>query len=760
MNDLKVLVLGSGAREHAMVSAIQRSPRLSEVYVAPGNAAMESISVELNLDDHETIVEFCVSKKIDLVVVGPEAPLVAGIADKLKEEDIACFGPSALAARLEGSKSFARSFAARHNIPGPISESFTNSGDAIAWMEEFDKPVVVKADGLASGKGVIIPESFEEAKNAIVGFLDAGVMGEAGRTILLEEELVGEEISLFGITDGSGLAVLATAQDHKRVGEGETGLNTGGMGAFSPVPGMDSLEAELAEKFLVPVISGMAAEGSPYVGVIFAGIMLTKDGPKLIEYNCRFGDPEAQAILPLIASDFLELVYAAATACLSSVQLRMLKDKYCAAVVLAATGYPEDPTVGSKIVIPDTSDIAGVEILHAGTRTLDGELINSGGRVLTVTGVEDNLSAALENVYKVVNAMTNEDFFARSDIGWRHNSRSEFSYEKAGVNIDAGVATTKRIAKSVKATHNENVMAGLGSFGGVYDMSSIAELDSPLLVASTDGVGTKTILAAEMNMWEGVGADIVNHCVNDVLVQGAKPVFFMDTVASSKLDPEIVGRVVDGMSEACIASGCALLGGETAEMGDLLTTGSVDISGTLVGVVEKANLLPKASIQPGHLLIGLASSGLHTNGYSLARKIVSGTDLNSQLPGGKGQSIGEALLAVHRSYLPSLEAAIDADLIDGLAHITGGGIFENLPRVLPDGCGADVDTSSWKWPPIFEYLVSLSGIDQNEAYRVFNLGIGMVAVIDPAKLEDAIDVIDERVKVIGRVTIGEGVNLI
>ncbi|MDH3299669.1 MAG: phosphoribosylformylglycinamidine cyclo-ligase [Acidimicrobiia bacterium] len=345
------------------------------------------------------------------------------------------------------------------------------------------------------------------------------------------------------------------------------------------------------------------------------------------------------------------------------------------------------------------------------------------------------------------------------------------AYARAGVSFDAAAEVNRRIAQSVVDTHDRRVVSGLGSFGGVFDLGSLRGLDDPLLVASTDGVGTKTILADQLDSWESIGADIVNHGINDVLVQGARPLFFLDTVAAATLDPEVVGRIVDGMSAACRAADCVLLGGETAEMPDVLASGAVDVSGTMVGVVERARLLPRSSIGPGHRLIGLRSSGLHTNGYSLARKVFSGADLTEPLPvdtdggwigadhDGDQRSIGRALVEPHRSYLYPLLPALEADLIDGLAHITGGGLIDNIPRVLPDGCGAVIDTSSWTWPPLFRMLVAQGGLNRVEAHQILNLGIGMVAVVAADKVDDVRARIPEPTAVIGRVVSGRDVSL-
>lgn len=768
MNKISVLVIGSGGREHALSRAILASPLLDRLSVAPGNAGTADHNVDLDVADHAAVVEFCRQHGIDLVVVGPEVPLVAGIADALADAGVRCFGPSAAAARLEGSKTFARTFAARNGIPGPACASFTDVSEAVEWVDEFGGPVVVKADGLASGKGVMIPEDRVGTERAIYDLLAERTMGEAGATILLEERLEGEELSLFGIADGRQFILLGSAQDHKRVGEGDTGPNTGGMGAFAPVPDKAEIEDELAKTFLQPVVDGMVAEGTPYVGIIYAGIMLTERGPKLIEYNCRFGDPEAQVLLPLIKGDVLDLLDAAASGRLDEVRIERQSGQTAATVVVAARGYPASPATG--IPIPEVDCPPDVSIIHAGTAIADdGSIVSSGGRVLSVTATGPHLTEALTKVYRVVSQLVGDQLFARTDIGWRYVPRD--AYARAGVSFDAAAEVNRRIAQSVVDTHDRRVVSGLGSFGGVFDLGSLQNLEAPLLVASTDGVGTKTILADLLDSWESIGADIVNHGINDVLVQGARPLFFLDTVAAATLDPDVVGRIVDGMSAACRAADCVLLGGETAEMPDVLASGAVDVSGTMVGVVERARLLPRSGIGPGHRLIGLRSSGLHTNGYSLARKVFSGTDLSEPVPvdddggwaaadpDGEQRSIGEALVAPHRSYLYPLLPALEADLIDGLAHITGGGLIDNIPRVLPEGCGAVIDTSSWTWPPLFRMLAAQGGLNKLEAHQILNLGIGMVAIVAADAVDEVQARIPEPTAVIGRVVSGRDVSL-
>lgn len=756
---MKVLLLGGGAREHALAESLAGSPRLTSLSVAPGNAGTEAWNVALDITDHDAVVRWCQDEGIDLVVVGPEAPLVAGISDRLSEAGIGCFGPSAAAARLEGSKSFARDFAARHGIPGPRYGAVRSIEEAGAVLGSIDRQVVVKADGLAAGKGVFLPDDRLETGALLHQLLSEGSLGSAGTTVVLEERLEGPELSLMGFSDGTTVRILPPARDHKRVGEGDTGPNTGGMGAFAPVIASVSVD-ELAEVFLQRAVDGMAAEGTPYVGVLYAGLMDTPDGVRLIEYNCRFGDPEAQALLALLGSDLLELMEACVRGRLAEQDV-LVRSGSAVTVVLAAQGYPEAPVPDVVLDLADDGLPDGVRVHHAGT-ALDeaGNVLSTGGRVLSVTAVGDSLDDALHTAYLGVDRVLAPGLFCRRDIGRGARAPGADPYAAAGVSLSAGKAATDGIAAAVASTHDARVLAGLGSFGGVLDVSALRDWRQPLLVATTDGVGTKTLLAARLDRWEGIGFDVVNHGVNDVLVQGARPLFFLDTVAAGHLDPKVVARLVEGMAAACRQAGCVLLGGETAEMPGVLVDDAVDVSGTLVGVVERENLLPKVSIAAGHVLVGMASSGLHTNGYSLARSALRDVDLGQPLPGQPGTTIGEALVEPHRSYLPVLSAALEAGLVDGLAHITGGGLVDNVPRALPSGLRAVIRTGSWPVPALFRFLVHSSGLDRTAAHQVLNMGVGMVAVVAPDQVDAFQRCVAEDTWIIGHVEAGGGTALV
>lgn len=335
------------------------------------------------------------------------------------------------------------------------------------------------------------------------------------------------------------------------------------------------------------------------------------------------------------------------------------------------------------------------------------------------------------------------------------------AYAASGVDIQAGNRSVELMKDAVNATHGPEVLAGIGSFGGLYSASEIKEMSDPILVASTDGVGTKVILAAQAGCYRGIGLDIVNHCVNDILVQGAHPLFFMDYFASSRLNPEQIAEIIGGMAASCQEAGCALLGGETAEMPGVYTEGHFDVVGTIVGVVDRSQVLPKEGIQPGDLLLGISSTGPHTNGYSLIRRIFADIPLKTIYPE-LGVPLTDALLSPHRSYLPIFANLLSAPSspISALIHITGGGFFDNIPRILPEGCGASLHRDAWPVPPLFEIIQRLGNVEDGEMYKVFNMGLGMLAVVPPDKIAILQAEIPEKTWIIGEVIAGEGVQLL
>jgi phosphoribosylamine--glycine ligase len=425
---MKILVVGSGGREHALCWAIAASPLCEKLWCAPGNAgiAQEAECVAIAADDIDALVGFAERESVDLVVVGPEQPLVMGLVDRLQEKGIRAFGPRAAAAELEGSKGFMKDICAKYDIPTAAYGRFTNIDEAKTFIREHGVPIVVKADGLAAGKGVTVAQTIDEALNAAEDALVEGQFGTAGAEIVIEEFLEGEEISVFALCDGKTALPLASAQDHKAVYDGDKGPNTGGMGAYSPAPAMtDELLAQVMKTIVQPTIDGMAAEGRPYSGVLFAGLMLTKDGAKLLEHNVRFGDPECQVLMMRLKSDLVGALIATADGELASFDLRWYDDA-ALTVVMAAEGYPGSYEKGTEIEGVDAAEDAdeNVTIFHAGTKRGDGgELLAVGGRVLNVTALGRTVGEAQARAYEAVDRIDWPQGFCRRDIGWRAVAR-------------------------------------------------------------------------------------------------------------------------------------------------------------------------------------------------------------------------------------------------------------------------------------------------------------------------------------------------
>ena len=423
---MNVLLLGSGGREHALATALVKSPLLARLVAAPGNPGIAEIArcVPLNLADHAAVIALCRREAVEFVVVGPEAPLVAGLVDDLAAQGIKAFGPGKAAAQLEGSKGFTKDLCAGFNIPTAAYARFTDAAAAHAYLAARTAPIVVKADGLAAGKGVTVAATIAEAQAAVDAAF-GGAFGTAGAEVVIEDFLEGEEASFFALCDGERAIPFASAQDHKRVGEGDTGPNTGGMGAYSPAPVMtEAMSARVMRDIIAPTMAGMRARGTPFKGVLFAGLMIGKDGPMLIEYNTRFGDPETQVMLPRLDEDLLALLLASAEGRLLDAPVR-LKPDAALSVVLAAKGYPENPQKGAAINgLDKAAALPGVTVCHAGTKLEGGALVSNGGRVLNVTGIGKDVREAQVRAYAGVAAIDFPGGFFRRDIGWRAVQRA------------------------------------------------------------------------------------------------------------------------------------------------------------------------------------------------------------------------------------------------------------------------------------------------------------------------------------------------
>ena len=692
-----------------------------------------------------------------------------------------CFGPTKAAAQMEGSKAFAKDFMSRHSIPTAEYKNFTSYESAKAYLDTVPHNIVLKADGLAAGKGVVIPSSKEEAYHTLEQIMLKKEFGAAGDEVVIEEFLEGDELSILSFSDGYTIRSLPPAQDHKRIYDGDQGPNTGGMGCYAPTKlATPELIERINRTVLQPTIDGMRREAIPFVGLLFTGLMITKTGPKALEYNVRFGDPETQTLLPLLSADtdLAEIMVACAEGWLDAVQIKV-DSKFSATVVASAGGYPGPYVRGDEIQLePPSSDTT---IFHAGTVLTSGVLKTQGGRVIAATSTGSTLAEALQRAYSGISTIKFGNMHYRKDIGHRSSRKDtesptnghldSLTYAGAGVSISSGNDLVKVITPLVASTARPGTDATIGGFGGILDLSAAGYSSPPLLIGAIDGVGTKLNIAHAMQRHDTVGIDLVAMNVNDLVVQGAEALFFLDCYTCGKLDVRIAASFVQGVACGCIEAGCALIGGETAEMPGLFTAGGLakadggvyDVVGAAVGAVEKGRkLLPdKEAMVAGDVILGLASNGCHSNGFSLIRKIIerAGLSVTDPAPWHDGESIGESLLTPTRIYVKPLLKVVKKDLVKGMSHITGGGLLENIPRMLPKHLAAELDVSKWPMPKVFRWLKTEGRLDDLEFARAFNTGLGMVMVVSESKSKQSIaelEAVGESVYEIGTVVSRNG----
>ena len=417
---MDVLVIGSGGREHAITWKVVQSPKAEKVFVLPGNPGTSQIATNVegvSVDNHQDVIGFCKTNQVDLVIVGPEIPLADGLVDSLSDAGIRIFGPKQAAAQIEASKVFSKDFMARHNIPTARYVTFTRIDEATRYLQSIDYPIVIKASGLAAGKGVILPETDDEAKSTLEDILVKKVFGEAGAEVVIEERMTGQEVSLMAFTDGTSVVPMLPAQDHKRLLDGDKGLNTGGMGAYAPAPIFTSaMMDEAIEKVLKPAVDGMRSEGNPFVGVLYAGLMLTPNGIRTLEFNCRFGDPETQVVLPLLETDLVKIAEACVDGRLSEVDVHW-KNGAAVCVVLASKGYPEKPEKGQVVSFGELPQ--DTICFHAGTKQNEADVVTSGGRVFSLTAWSSDIASAVQKVYANVDKVTFDGMQYRKDIAHR-----------------------------------------------------------------------------------------------------------------------------------------------------------------------------------------------------------------------------------------------------------------------------------------------------------------------------------------------------
>lgn len=583
--------------------------------------------------------------------------------------------------------------------------------------------------------------------------------GSAGSEVVFEEYLEGQELSFLSFVDGYTVKSLVPAQDHKQIFDNDQGPNTGGMGCYAPTPvASEELVQEVHRTILQPTIDGMRKERMPFKGLLFTGIMLTKDGPKVLEYNVRFGDPETQTLLPLMDGDLAEVMLACTNGYLDTVDVKC-KSGNCVTVVAAAGGYPDSYKKGDPITIDaEAYEAEDTNIFHAGTSLDSGTLRTAGGRVLAATAVAPDLEMALSKAYNTMSKIHFEGIYYRKDIAHRalsHNSVSASSrkrlevpltYASAGVSIDAGTELVNRIKPLAASTRQFGTKSSIGGFGGQVDLAAAGYEQSPIISSGVDGVGTKSRLAIRMNKHDTIGIDLVAMVANDILTEGAEPLWLMDTMNMHQLDVETGVNIVAGVANGCIQANCNLAGGETAELGDIIKEGHYILDASCSGALRKGRKpLPwKEDMAKGDVLLGLPSSGPHSNGYSLIHKIVERSHLafSSPAPWDPSTSLGLSLLTPTKIYVRALLPLFEKDLVKGAAHITGGGLVENLPRILPRGLQARVEATSWDVPAVFRWLKREGNVEKEEMARVFNMGIGMVLVVAEGLVTEVMEMLE------------------
>ncbi|GFO02182.1 trifunctional purine biosynthetic protein adenosine-3 [Plakobranchus ocellatus] len=797
----KVLLIGSGGREHALAWKLSQSPLVSKVVVAPGNAGTacgntKISNVELDIKDFASIAQWCTANSITFVMVGPEDPLAAGIADYLsKNADLPVFGPSAKAAQIEADKSFSKHFMVRHNIPTARFESFKDPDLACKYIQEADhKALVVKASGLAAGKGVVVASSTEEACEAVKTIMTEKAFGTAGETVVVEELLEGPEVSILAFSDGKNVSLMPPSQDHKRLLDNDQGPNTGGMGAICPYPGLTESQLERIKTDIIEkTVHGMAQEGARYVGVLYAGLMLTADGPKVLEFNCRFGDPETQSVLSLLESDLMPTLKACVSGNLPLSPPTFDLSQAAAGVVLASGGYPGSYKKGLEISgLSSAAESKSLQVFHAGTKlTSEGKVVTSGGRVLCVVARDSSLAAAIEKATEAAAKIHFEMAFFRRDIGRktcaslqhlnsnqrpdRADSSDGLKYEDAGVDISEGNLLVQAIKPLAKMTRRAGCDADLGGFGGVFDLGTCGHARSKL-TCRTRGVGRKIQYAASCGHHYNIGVDLVVQCVNDLLTSRAEPLYFLDYYATGKLDILVAEEVVRGMAEACVEAGCALIGGETAEMPGMYAGKDYDVAGMVVGAVPTALSSVSAkgnagaggvteetdlSTRSGDAVIALTSSGLQHHDFDLLENILTAYDLSlNSLQGlNGGGTLAEEVLSPPTVYVKSVLPLLQSRKIKQFETV-GCSLAQCLSLLVSPGLGVKVDAGQWHVGPVFGWMAAMAKLKPLELFGISSCGVAALLVVDPQNvpfvMKSLAETITDQAKVIGHIMTAAG----
>ncbi|GFS22825.1 trifunctional purine biosynthetic protein adenosine-3 [Elysia marginata] len=785
----QVLLIGSGGREHALAWKLSQSALVSKIFVAPGNAGTGTgdskvSNVALNVKDFESVAKWCTDNSITFVVVGPEDPLAEGIADHLaKNAAVPVFGPGAQAAQIEADKSFSKHFMVRHGIPTARFETFKDPEKACKYIREAShKALVVKASGLAAGKGVVVASCADEACEAVKSMMTEKAFGAAGETVVVEELLEGPEVSILAFSDGKNVCLMPPSQDHKRLLDNDQGPNTGGMGAICPYPGLtqDQLE-KIKTDIIEKTVHGLAQEGARYIGVLYAGLMLTSDGPKVLEFNCRFGDPETQSIMCLLKSDLMPTLKACVRGNLPQAPPTFDLVNSAVGVVLVSGGYPGSYHKGLEISgISSLQDLKTVQVFHAGTKESEGgKVVTSGGRVLSVVAVETSLAAAIERATAAAAKIQFDGCFYRSDIGKKtcsSSGRAKFryagstvtahtsgglSYKDAGVDITEGDLLVQAIKPLAKMTRRTGCDADLGGFGGLFDLKAANHTKSKL-ACRTSGVGRKIKLAARHGHHYNIGMDLVAQCVNDLLAIGAEPLYFLDYFATGKLEMQVAEEVVRGMADACLEAGCALIGGETAEMPGMYSEKDYDVAGMAVGAVPlDISHQAGSAVAAGDVIIALTSSSLQHHDFELLENILATGNLNPDRLHGLsgGSSLAEEVLSPPTIYIKSLLPLVQSQKVKRFHPVTSS-IAECLSLLISPGLKVKVDAHTWAVRPVFGWMADMANLTASELFNTCSCSVAAVLAVDSQNVSLVLGSLSQdlsdRAEVIGHVVSSTG----
>uniref|UniRef100_A0A8C5T3S8 ATP-grasp domain-containing protein n=1 Tax=Malurus cyaneus samueli TaxID=2593467 RepID=A0A8C5T3S8_9PASS len=722
----RVLVIGSGGREHALAWKLAQSPHVKHVFVAPGNAGTADNGKISNsavlVSNHTIVIQFCKDHNIGLVLVGPEALLAAGIVDELRAAGVRCLGPCAKAAQLASNSSSSKAFLERHGIPTARWRAFHEPQEACRFISSSDFPArVVRARGPAARKEVTIAASKEEACRAVQEIMQDRMFGEM---VVIEELLQGEEFSCSCFTDGVTVASMPPAQPHKRLLEGDQGPPTAGMGAYCPVPQVpEAFLEQIRDAILRHIVDSLRQEGAAYAGVLQTGLMLTKEGVKVLNFKCQFGDPQCQVILPLLKNDFYEVIQAAIEGKLCSFMPAWSEDRTAVCVVMASPGYPGDSDKGMEVTGLLQAKELGLQVFHGGTALKDGRVVTNGGRVLSVTAVKQNLMEALGEANRGVATIHFQGATFRRDIG------------QQGLRLlQQPLYVSPAVTRDIWSLPQTSAVTGRsegGGFAAFFDLKA-SGYDDPILVSQTKGLGPKVQVAQVCKRHDTIGQDLVALCINDLLAQGAEPLFFLSHLACGKLDAEVMETIREGIAEACRSAGCAFLGWEVTAVAAPCPAGHCDLAGFVVGAVERGQrLLGLQRAEEGDVLLGLGSPGIHGRGFGVVRNILLASSLrcSSPAPGSCGHStLGDVLLTPGKMFSPALLPVLRSGHVKGFAP-TAEGLLGGIARVLPEHVSAVLDALSWKIPEIFCWLYKEGNLSAEEMAQTFPCGIGAVLVV-------------------------------